>query len=373
MPDPRPRLDGLVVLTDPVTQAHDPGAEIWVGVATPAAEVPARVAAIRDELAARGAELLPGDGLDDTVLAAVHTPELLAFLQAAAERWAAGEYADLVGQTRVVPYVFPTPAFLGGLPLRVPTATHALTGVFCYDTMTLVGPGTWQAARAAADLARSAVRHALDGRVAYALCRPPGHHATAGGYGGSCYLNNAAVAAQAFRDAGAGRVAVIDIDAHHGNGTQSIFYGRDDVWYGSVHVDPGAGWFPHFMGFAEELGVGEGVGATRNIPLPPGAGDDAFVDGVAALAERAGDHGVEALVISLGVDAEGGDPESPLEVTQDGFSAAGEVLAELARSLGTSGAGLPTVLVQEGGYRLDTVGALVARVLEPFAVRGPSR
>jgi len=168
VPDPPPCLDGVVVLTDPMTQAHDPGAEIWVGVATPAVEVPARVAAIRSALADRGADLLPGDGLDDAVLAAVHTPELLAFLRAAAGRWAAGEYRRLVGQDRVVPYVFPTPAFLGDLPARVPVATHPLTGVFCYDTMTLIGPGTWQAARAAADLAQTAVRYALDGRVAYA-------------------------------------------------------------------------------------------------------------------------------------------------------------------------------------------------------------
>ncbi|MFZ0159384.1 MAG: hypothetical protein WAL50_10175 [Kineosporiaceae bacterium] len=363
MPDPPPCLDGVVVLTDPMTQAHDPGAEIWVGVATPAVEVPARVAAIRSALAGRGADLLPGDGLDDAVLAAVHTPELLAFLRAAAGRWAAGEYRRLVGQDRVVPYVFPTPAFLGDLPARVPVATHALTGVFCYDTMTLIGPGTWQAARAAADLAQTAVRYALDGRVAYALCRPPGHHATPGGYGGSCYLNNAAVAAQGFRAAGVGRVAVIDIDAHHGNGTQAVFYHRSDVWFGSVHVDPGAGWFPHFMGFADETGAADGRGWTRNIPLAPGAGDQAFVDGVGALAERAASVGVEALVVSLGVDAEGGDPESPLEVTPDGFAAAGTVLAELA------GSGLPTVLVQEGGYRLDTLGALVARVLGPFASR----
>ena len=153
------------------------------------------------------------------------------------------------GRDRVVPYVFPTPGMLAGLPVRTPPAVHGRAGLFCYDTMTLVGPGSWAAIRGAADAALTAADLVSSGeRLAYALCRPPGHHATRSAYGGSCYLNNAAIAAQALIAAGAGRVAVLDIDAHHGNGTQSIFYDRGDVCYGSVHVDPGAGWFPHYVG-----------------------------------------------------------------------------------------------------------------------------
>ncbi len=130
-------------------------------------------------------------------------------------------------------------------------ATHGRAGQFGYDTMTLVGPGTWEAARAAVDCALSAVDLvAATGGTAYALCRPPGHHATAAGYGGSCYLNNAAVAAEALLAAGRRTVAVVDLDAHHGNGTQAIFWERSDVRYGSLHVDPAAGWFPHFFGHA---------------------------------------------------------------------------------------------------------------------------
>jgi acetoin utilization deacetylase AcuC-like enzyme len=177
---------------------------------------------------------------------------------------------------------------------------------------------------------------------------------TRAAYGGSCYLNNAAVAAQALRDAASRRVAVVDVDAHHGNGTAAIFYERGDVAYGSVHVDPGAGWFPHFVGFAEETGRGDGEGATLNLPLPPGTGDEPWLAAVDRLAGWVSDLGADALVVSLGVDAAVDDPESPLLVTADAYRGAGARLAAL---------GLPTVVVQEGGYHLPSLGGLVAAYL----------
>ncbi len=192
---------------------------------------------------------------------------------------------------------------------------------------------------------------------AYAATRPPGHHAGAALYGGSCYLNNAAVAAQHLRDRGADRVAIIDIDAHHGNGTQEIFYARDDVWFGSVHVDPAQGWFPHFLGFAEERGDGPGHGHNRNLPIAPGTGDDEWATVVQNLAEEARRFAPGALVVSLGVDAAAADPESPLQVTERGFERAGRALASV---------GVPTVFVQEGGYDLDHLGPLVLSVLHGF-------
>ncbi len=353
-------LAGLAVVTDPATEQHRPNAEIWVGVRTPGTEVPARVPAILGTLQDLGAEPLPATRHDDTILSAVHSAGLLRYLRTASARWDQGPYAALVGQDRVVPYVFPTEGLLQGLPLREPAAAHALAGLYCYDTMTLVGPGTWEAARMSADIAQTAAGLAAGGHAAYGLCRPPGHHATRAAFGGSCYLNNAAVAAETMRAAGLASVAVIDIDAHHGNGTQSILYERGDLFYGSVHVDPGAGWFPHFMGFADETGSGPGSGWTRNLPLPEGSGDEAFVDAVRDLATHASGLGVQGLVVSLGVDAAGGDPESPLQVTPAGFRAAGEVLAGMA---------LPTALVQEGGYDLTSIGPLVAAVLGPFAGR----
>jgi acetoin utilization deacetylase AcuC-like enzyme len=291
----------------------------------------------------------------DGLLSTVHEPALLEFLRTAAARWETGEYAELVGQERVVPYLFPTPAMTAGLPTRPAVAVHADAGRFGYDTMTLVGPGTWEAARAAASCAAEAAGLVTAGEpLAYALCRPPGHHATPGGYGGSCYLNNTAVAVEALRAGGAERVGVVDLDAHHGNGTEAIFYARGDVLYGSVHVDPGAGWFPHVVGFADETGAGAGAGATRNLPLPEGTGDGPWLEGVTALADWVVDGGCDALVVSLGVDAAADDPESPLMVTAAGYRSAGARLRETA---------LPAVVVQEGGYHLPTLGELVAAYL----------
>ncbi len=257
-----------------------------------------------------------------------------------------------------MPYVFPTPGLLGGLPPRTPPAVHARAGLFCYDTMTLIGPGSWAAIRGAVDTALTAAGLVSSGeRVAYALCRPPGHHVTRSAYGGSCYLNNAAVAAQALRRAGAERVAVLDIDAHHGNGTQMIFYDRPDVWYGSVHVDPGAGWFPHYAGYADERGSGPGEGCNRNLPLAPGTGDDGWLAAVDALCAESQVRNADALVVSLGVDAAVGDPESPLRVTEDGYREAG-------RRIGALG---PAVFVQEGGYDLASLGRLVVATLDGAA------
>jgi acetoin utilization deacetylase AcuC-like enzyme len=237
-----------------------------------------------------------------------------------------------------------------------PAALHAQTGHWCYDTMTLVGPGTWPAARAAVDCALTAVDLVSAGHpTAYALCRPPGHHATPAGYGGSCYLNNAAVAAEGLRRVGHERVAVVDVDAHHGNGTQAVFWERADVLYGSVHVDPAAGWFPHLFGHAHETGAGAGRGTNRNLPLPEGTGDGRWLEAVADLAQWVAGAGASALVVSLGVDAAAEDPESPLQVTADGYRGAG-------RALG--GLGLPSVVVQEGGYHLPGLGGLVAAYLE---------
>ena len=342
------------VVWSPDTRLHDPRHEVWVGVPTPATEVAARVDVIVAALRDAGHRLVEPDASSDDVLETVHDGELLAFLRTAHERWLKGPYGDLVGQDRVVPYLFPTPAMTDGLPTRTAAAVHAEAGRFGYDTMTLVGPGTWTAARAAAGCASYAASLVSAGeRTAYALCRPPGHHATRSGFGGSCYLNNAAVAAEALRRGGAARVGIVDVDAHQGNGTAAIFYERGDVLYGSVHVDPGAGWFPHVVGYADETGAGDGAGATRNLPLTPGTDDEDWLAAVRDLAQWTSET-CDALVVSLGVDAARDDPESPLLVSRDGYRRAGELLGDT---------GLPAVVVQEGGYHLPTLGGLVAAYL----------
>jgi acetoin utilization deacetylase AcuC-like enzyme len=334
---------------------HEPGGEVWVGVRTPGTEVPARAERIREALAGAGAPVVEAEDHPDAAIELVHDRALLDYLVQAWEGWEAAGLSSDPGQDRVVPYLFPHPGLLGDLPLVGPAAASARAGAFAFDTMTLIGPGTWEAARAAVDAALTAADLVAAGEaVAYACCRPPGHHATRSAFGGSCYLNNSAAAAARLRERVGGPVAVIDIDAHHGNGTQSIFYEDSEVLVGSVHVDPASGWFPHFLGFAGETGAGAGAGANRNLPIPPGSGDEPWLDAVAELAAGARSGGGRALVVALGVDAAGGDPESPLQVSAEGFRAAG-------RSLGALG--LPTVVVQEGGYDLDTIGLLVSEVL----------
>ncbi len=323
---------------------HEPAAEVWVGVRMPATELPARALRIRAALLAAGAEEIAAAPHPDDALLAVHDEALVAFLRTAWVEWsAAGLPSD-----RVVPYVFARDELTGGHPPVEPAAVWARPGRFAYDTMTLIGPGTWEAARAAVDVALTAVDLVAGGeRVAYACCRPPGHHVTRSLYGGSCYLNNSAVAAAELLRRLGGPVAVVDLDAHHGNGTQELFRDRDDVRTASVHVDPGAGWFPHFLGFASENDP-----SNLNLPLAPGSGDEPWLAAVHEAATFA--RTARALVIALGVDAAAGDPESPLQVSGDGYLEAGRILGDL---------GLPTVVVQEGGYDLATIGALVTATL----------
>src|SRR5580693_1240414 len=333
---------------------HEPAGEVWLGIRDDGTEIPERARAVLAAVRQAGAPVAGARPHDVHALYSVHDPGLVEHLATIWADWQAGGYVTEYGRDRVVPYVFPTAAMLAGLPLRSPAATHGRVGRFCYDTMTLLGPGSWEAIRAAADAALTAADLVAAGRrAAYALCRPPGHHAGPAAYGGSCYLNNAAIAAQALRQAGAARVAIIDIDAHHGNGTQAIFYDRGDVFYGSLHVDPGAGWFPHYAGYADETGAGAGQDANRNLPLRPGAGDAEWLEALAALSTEVRGRGADALVISLGVDAAAADPESPLQVTADGYRQAGELIGGLG----------PAVLVQEGGYDLPSLGGLVVATL----------
>lgn len=327
---------------------HEPEAEVWVGVRTPATEVPARVVAIRGSLVAAGAREVAATEHDDSALLAVHDPALVEFLRTAWDEWSAASLPS----DRVVPYVFARPELTEGREPATPTAVWARPGLFAYDTMTLIGPGTWEAARAAVDVALTAVDLVAGGEpLAYACTRPPGHHVTRSLYGGSCYLNNSAIAAAALLERTGGPVAVVDVDAHHGNGTQELFLGRSDVLTASVHVDPGAGWFPHFLGFATENDDGN-----LNLPLAPGTRDVGWLAAVQRAAEFAAD--AKALVVALGVDAAAGDPESPLEVSGAGYREAGRILGDL---------GLPTVVVQEGGYDLASIGPLVVETLTGVA------
>ena len=381
----------------PRTRRHAPQRGYIAGLPQPSRDVAERVNTIRDALIAAGHPEITGRDPDPEALAAVHSRGMLDHLRGIHDAWTVARYAEDPGQDRVVPWLFPTEGMLGGVEPRRPTATHARAGQYCYDTMTLIGPGTWDAAEAAAGAALTAVEVVADAAwvdstpaagtarepdgffdqfapdptpapgvpkspvgqrapAAYALCRPSGHHAAAAGFGGMCYLNNAAIAAVEFRRRGARRVVLLDIDAHHGNGNQAIFYERADVFVGSVHVDPGAGFFPHFVGFSDETGRGAGRGANLNLSLPARAGDDRWIPAVERLVAESRAFGADALVVSLGVDFVADD--GPLRVSRDGLMATGVLLGTL---------GLPTVLVQEGGSHLPTLGGHVAASLAGVA------
>jgi acetoin utilization deacetylase AcuC-like enzyme len=231
-------------------------------------------------------------------------------------------------------------------PPRV-TGIIGRAGWYMGDMSCATMDGTWRAAYASAQTAVAGAEEVLAGaRAAFSLCRPPGHHAYADRCSGFCYLNNAAIAAEVLRRKFK-RVAIIDFDTHHGDGTQAIFYARADVLYGSVHTDPSA-YYPHFAGYADETGTDAGEGANINLPLPFGSDDATFLAANAKLAEAVGAHGSEALILSAGWDAHRDDPLSKLAVTTDAYRRIGELYGKLR---------LPTLIVQEGGYSLEAVAA----------------
>jgi acetoin utilization deacetylase AcuC-like enzyme len=347
----------MPVIWSPRHRGHAPNGGYWLGVRLAGDEEPERGDVLRDQLAAAGARLREPDDHGLGPVLAVHDAEFVDFLARAYDAWVAEGHLDDPGQPEVVPYLFATAPYAARRrPDRRPATIRAEAGLYAMDTMSLISAGTYDAARAAVDAAVTAADLVLQGApAAYAAVRPPGHHAGPAFFGGSCYLNNAAAAAQRLRGGGVGRVGIVDIDAHQGNGTQEIFWDRADVVYTSVHVDPGAGWFPHLVGFADEIGGGDGEGATVNAPLPPGTGDGEWLAALTGLIDAV--RGVDAIVVSLGVDAAAGDPESPLVISASGFAAAGGLLA---------GLGVPAVFVQEGGYDLATLGGLVLAVLEGF-------
>lgn len=275
----------------------------------------------------------------------VHDPALIDFLENA---W------DELGDERPagVPFVvgdtFLHERLRAGMGPRPAGRPPQGIGAFCYDTYGSVGPETFESALGSVDAALTAVDLVVAGApMAAALCRPPGHHVSRDLFGGGCYLNNAAIAAQAVLDSGFSSVAIVDIDTHHGNGTQSLFYDRSDVFFGSLHADP-AYSYPFHLGWPEEEGIGEGVGANRNILLPREVDGDTYLALLGEMLGHVADFGAQALVVSLGVDTEAGDPSGDGRLTAADFTAVG-------RALG--GLDLPSVLVLEGGYEIERMGS----------------
>jgi acetoin utilization deacetylase AcuC-like enzyme len=330
---------------------HFPQAELSGGEFVTPYERPSRVEYVLNRLRERGfaSPVDPGP-VDMAPIRRLLDADFLSFLETAWDEWLAEGYTgEIIGIT------VPTRHMRMD---RRPRSIDGRVGYHCHALETAITRGTWAAALSSMASAQAAQRHVAGGaRAAFALCRPPGHHATVDQYGGYCFLNNAAVAADMFVAGGAKRVAVLDIDFHHGNGTQQIFYHRGDVLFASIHGDP-ADSYPFFVGFADETGAGKGEGANANYPLPPGTEYAAWAFALDDAIARIRAHGAEALVVSLGVDAYKNDPISFFKLDSPDFADCGRRIARL---------GLPTVFCMEGGYAIDQIGVNTVNVLEGFA------
>ncbi|NBW50704.1 MAG: histone deacetylase family protein [Betaproteobacteria bacterium] len=332
---------------------HQGKVEMFRGALVPCFEVPARADHVLAELQRRqlGAVLEP-QAFDEAALTAIHSPRYLNFLATAWDQWVALDAAN--ADKDILPSVWPTRTFRTDIE---PDNFAAKVGLYSYDAGTPFTSGTWVAARKGAECALSAAQAVLAGdRAAFALSRPPGHHAGADFFGGYCFLNNAALAAQHLRNAGMKKVAVLDVDYHHGNGTQAIFYDRPDVYFASIHGDPRTE-YPFYLGHADETGSGAGLGANLNLPLPRGTDYATWAQALETALAGIARFGADALVVSLGMDTFEGDPISGFKLKTDDYLRIGERLAK---------AGLPTVFIFEGGYAVEEVGVNAVNVLQGF-------
>ena len=328
---------------------HHAKFELIDGKMKPAVEMPSRAETVleRVEAVGLGPVIAPeAHGRDPIVK--IHAPNYVDFLERA---W--GLWTETGRDYDALPLSWP----VQGLRRVEPDHIDGKLGYYSFDAGSPITAGTWEAATSAVDVALTGVDLVQGGaRAAFALCRPPGHHAAADFYGGYCFLNNAAIAAQSFIDAGARRVAVLDVDYHHGNGTQAIFYDRPDVFFASIHADPRQE-YPFFLGHAEETGAGAGAGCNANYPLPWGSGFDAWGAALDDACKKIAAFAPQALVISLGVDTFEKDPISHFKLKIEDYPKIGAAIAAL---------GLPTLFVMEGGYAVAEIGINAVNVLTGF-------
>lgn len=344
----------MITFYNAIHARHQGKVEMFRGELVPCFEVPARADHVLAELQRRQlGEVRMPQSFDDSALTAVHSPRYVNFLANAWDQWVALDPAN-AGKD-ILPSVWPTRTFRSDIE---PDNFAAKVGLYSYDAGSPFTSGTWVAARKGAECALSAADAVLGGeRAAFALSRPPGHHAGADFFGGYCFLNNAALAAQRLRDSGIGKVAVLDVDYHHGNGTQAIFYDRPDVFFASIHGDPRTE-YPFYLGHADERGAGAGLGANLNLPLPRGTDFAAWIQALEIALAAIQRSGAEALVVSLGMDTFEGDPISGFRLKSDDYLRVGERLHQT---------GLPAVFIFEGGYAVEEVGINACNVLQAFA------
>jgi acetoin utilization deacetylase AcuC-like enzyme len=336
-------------------ELHSPDRELRFGAPTRGFEVANRARIIAAELR-EDADFERGTvrAFDREFIDRVHSPSMVDWLE---EAWReCRPYSEF---EEVIPDVFRHTGFdIAGSIARTPTGPMARLGYYSFDTMTPIVEGTYAASRSAVDVALSALESTLStGEVSYGLCRPPGHHASTSMIGGYCFFNNAAITAAEMARRLNAPVAIIDVDYHHGNGTQSIFYGRDDVFYASLHGSPERA-FPYFLGYGDEKGSGRGLGWNHNVELEKGCSDRQYLDLLAGVLQVVAQKDVAGAVISLGVDTYENDPISDLALTKGAYHAMGRLLAGLS---------VPTVVVQEGGYDQAELGTNVRSFLRGIA------
>lgn len=334
---------------------HQPQQFMRLGRLHRPADVPARAEALRDTLMALGLTLELPPEVGRRPLEAVHSADYLSFLETAWARWQALPASGPAPGPEVLPNLSPYPQAPGHANAtgadgrRPPCPSPALvpqTGWYISDLACPIGPHTWRAVLRAAHTAHAAAQAVCQGApLAYALCRPSGHHAHADRAGGFCYVNNSALAAQQLVQR-FGRVAVLDVDAHHGDGTQQIFYQRDDVFTVSTHADPRT-YYPFYTGHAHERGAGAGTGCNLNLPLAHGSGLAAFSQALDQADAALRDFAPQALVLAMGFDTFRDDPMSVLDFGHEAYTLVGQRVRAL---------GLPTVVVQEGGYMVEALG-----------------
>jgi len=330
---------------------HNPDNFLVMGNIHPNPEVPERADALLSAATSSGLDLETPELCGLGPIAAIHNPAYLEFLRTIHAQWSNVPGAG----PEVIPNIHPNRLS----PDAVITSPAGLAGLYMADTACPISADTWGACLESASCAVAAAETVLDGaKESYALCRPPGHHAFADMAGGFCFLNNSAIAAQVLRSRH-DRVAILDVDVHHGNGTQGIFYRRSDVLTVSIHRDPVA-YYPFYWGHAHEFGEADGHGCNLNLPLPKGSGDDVFMEALETALKRITAFAPGALVIALGLDAHESDPLRGLRVTTDGF-------ARIAEEIGKMN--LPTVLVQEGGYLNEALGANLSSALKGFMAK----
>jgi acetoin utilization deacetylase AcuC-like enzyme len=346
----------MLILYSPHHALHAPSFEFFRGDKVPCFESPARADFVLAELRARGHEVRAPHVDSTAVLAQVHSPRYLAFLESAWEQWVAVDAANAARQP--FPSIWPVRTLRSDVE---PANFTARLGLYSMDNGSPMVAGTWAAAKAGADAVVSAVallskRDGKGERSVFCATRPPGHHAGADFMGGYCFLNNAAVAAQALRNQGSSKVAILDVDYHHGNGTQSIFYDRADVLFVSIHGDPRTE-YPFYLGHADETGDGAGAGFNINLPLAARSSTDTWFAALEVACSGIARYQPDALVVSLGLDTFAGDPISTFALQSADFTRLGKRLAQL---------GLPTVFVLEGGYAARELGVNAANVMDGF-------